>query len=338
MTLYSNFFEQGRKNVLWNGNFDVWPGGDRSAVSLTGATHSAICAVGFKSGAGAYTAEGSNASKPNNDSAYVHKITVTTAESSVDAGDYAGFLIRIEGYDFQAFVGKTATLSFWVRSSVTGTYTVTFRNAARDRTLLKEYTINQADTWEYKTLTLTFDYTGGTWTYTNTNSLDVGWMMLAGSTYQTSTTDSWVSGNYLVSTNQVNAGATIGNTFQVAQCQLELGATASSFEKLPVALLEEVGQRYYFTTDLYLNATQVQTGTANLYASWDFPTHMRTSPTITHPGTNQLWNGTWYNATGLTHSAYTYRCLSIMTRSATGYTVRTACLMLMTEVIADARL
>ena len=338
MTLYSNFFEQGRKNVLWNGNFDVWPGGDVSPVSLTGATHSAICAVGFKSGAGEYTEEGSNASKPNNDSAYVHKITVTTAESSVDTGDYAGFLIRIEGYDFQAFVGKTATLSFWVRSSVTGTYTITFRNAVRDRTLLKEYTIDQADTWEYKTLTLKFDYIGGTWTYTNTNSLDVGWMMLAGATYQTSTTDTWVSGNYLASTNQVNAGATISNTFQVAQCQLELGATASSFEKLPITLLQEMSQRYYFETYLYLNGTQVQTGTGNLYASWDFPSIMRSNPTITHPGSNRLWNGTWYDATGLTHSANSYRCLSIMTRSVTGYTVRTTCLMLMSQVIADARL
>ena len=337
MTLYSDFIEQGRRNVLFNGDFNWWPEGT-GPYTATSETHTALMTVIAKSGAGAYSVTASNTSKPIDDCSYVHKMEVTTAETVVDSGDYALTLTRIEGWDFVPFVGKTATLSFWVRSSVTGTYTVSFRNYVRDRTLLKEYTINQADTWEYKTITLKFDYSGGTWDYTNGMGVDVCWTLLSGATYQTSTTDSWVSGNYLASTNQVNGGATIGNTFQLSMCQLELGSTATEYERLPLASVEEIQNRYYFKVYLYLNATQVQTGTGNAYASWDFASTMRAAPTITHPGTNQMWNGTWYAATGLTHSANTYRCLSIMTRSTTGFTIGTTVLVLMTEVICDARL
>lgn len=337
MTLYSDYIEQGRRNVLFNGNFDRWPGG-LGPYTVDLAEHTALMTVTAKSGGGEYSVTASTSSLPNNNCQYAHKMEVTTAETSVDTGDYALTLTRIEGWDFVPFIGKTATLSFWVRSSVTGTYTVSFRNSSRDRTLLKEYTINQADTWEYKTITLKFDYTGGTWDYTNGMGVDVCWTLLAGATYQSSTTDSWLTGNYLATPNQVNGGATISNTFQLALCQLELGSTATEYENLPVAQRQQLQERYYFEVYLYLNATQVQTGTGNAYASWDFPVTMRTSPTITHPGTNQMWNGTWYDATDLTHSANTYRCLSTMTRNTTGWTVGTTVLMLMTQVICDARL
>lgn len=337
MTLYSDFNEQARRNVLFNGNFLTWPEG-LGPFTVDLAEHTALMAVAAKSGGGEYSVTGSTASKPVDSCHYVHKMEVTTAESVVDTGDYALTVIRVEGYDFVPFIGKTATLSFWVRSSVTGTYTVSFRNYVRDRTLLKEYTINQADTWEYKTITLKFDYSGGTWDYTNGMGLDICWTLLAGATYQSATTDSWLSANYLASTNQVNGGATIGNTFQFAQCQLELGATASEFEQLQPAAHQELAHRYYFDLYLYLNATQVQTGTGNAYVSWDFPVHMRATPTITHPGTNQMWKGTWAAATGLTHSANNYRCLSIMTHTGTGYTIGTTVLVVMSSVIADARL
>lgn len=337
MTLHSSFIRQGRRNVLFNGNFDSW----RWGTSFTNVTtsHTSGMTLFTKSGSGTYNITASTASKPNNMSKYVHKVDVTGAES-VSTGDYAFVIIRVEGYDLLSLMrGGPSTLSFWVRSTATGTYCVNIRNSVADRTFVSEYTINQSDTWEKKSITVNWDFTGGTWEYGTGKALDIGWTICTGATYQTSTTNEWVTGNYLGTPNQVNGASSSSNTFELAQCQFEQGISATPFEKLPHAEIEELMNRYYTSTYLYINGTQIITGTGNLYAAWDFPSHMRASPTMSATGTKQMWAGTWYTATGFQMSANNYRCLNTMQYSGVStYVVRGHGLMLVNPIIADARL
>lgn len=164
---------------------------------------------------------------------YSSKLTVFIPNASLSAGDWTLFSTRIEGYNVNSFGfgkswAKTITLSFWVQSSVTGTYCVAFRNSTIDRSYIAEYTIEVADTPEYKTITIPAD-TAGNWLYNNGVGLRVNWCLGTGTTYQT-TAGSWQAGNFLGSSNQVNWNATTSNTFYLTGVQLEEGTVATEFE------------------------------------------------------------------------------------------------------------
>jgi hypothetical protein len=86
-------------------------------------------------------------------------LTVTSADAAIAAGDYYAFIQRIEGtnirgLDYGLSTAKTVTVSFWVRSSVTGNYSFALTNAAGSRGFPAQYTINVANTWEFKTITI----------------------------------------------------------------------------------------------------------------------------------------------------------------------------------------
>lgn len=334
MTLYSNFLEQGRRNVLFNGNFQSWPEG---VGPITSGDTALMMTFGYNGG-GAFDVTASTTSKPNNNSPYVCKITTNTAKTSYTSTDYVHTFFKVEGYDILPFLGNKATLSFWVRSSVPGIYGVFFRNGSNDSSYVQEFTINAADTWEYKTISLTIDDSIGTWDYGNGLGLSVGFAPALGTTHATSTLGQWITGNYIGTTNQVNFAATAGNTFQISQMQLELGDTATQFEELPFAIFQDTANRYYQSITMYINATSVATGTGNCYASWDFNTTMRTNPTITHIGP-QFWQGSigWGAATGVVQSANTYRCLTTMTRAGASYVIGYGMLMIQSAYM-DARL
>ncbi len=153
------------------------------------------------------------------------KLQVTTADTSIAAGQYSIIVQQMEGYDFYPAVGKPVTVSFWVKAKKTGVYCVAFNNTGSDRTHVKEYTVAVADTWEKKTVTLTMDYSGGTWNYTNGAGLSVLFTAAAGSTYQT-TKNTWQTGNKLATSSQVNALDSTNNYINLAQVKLEVGATA----------------------------------------------------------------------------------------------------------------
>lgn len=156
------------------------------------------------------------------------KVSVTTADASVAAGDVAWMGQNIEGYNFLPLKGQAMTLSFWVRAFVTGTYCVAFQNAANNRSYIATYTINASDTWEQKKITLTHDITG-TWDYTTGVGLSLQWMLMAGTTYQ-STAGTWQGSNVKATSAQTNLYASTSNTWYLTGVQLELGSTASAFE------------------------------------------------------------------------------------------------------------
>lgn len=175
------------------------------------------------------------------------KVTVTTS-GSTSAGNYSYVRQQIEGYNFADLNfgtanARTFTLSFWVKSSLTGTFGGYLGAALNARFRTFSYTINSANTWEYKTVTVSGD-TAGTWDTTNGVGLQVAWSMSCGSTYQ-GATGSWGSSLLLGATGQVNVTETNGATFYITGVQLEAGTVASPFERRDYGRELMMCQRYY---------------------------------------------------------------------------------------------
>jgi len=191
------------------------------------------------------------------------KIDCTTADTSVAAGDWASLVQNVEGLDWaQLNYGrsdaKTITVSFWVKSTKTGTYSFSIRNSAADRYYVAEYTVSSSDTWEKKTITIAGD-TSGTWLITNGIGARLGWSLIIGST-DSASAGSWAAGNKFGSTNQVNFFDNTSNNFLITGVQLEVGSAATEFEHKPYGQVLAECQRYY-------EAIHMNAGTAMWY-SW----------------------------------------------------------------------
>jgi hypothetical protein len=136
----------------------------------------------------------------------------------------------------------TVTLSFWVRSSLTGTFGGSLMNAAFNRSYPFTYTINAANTWEYKTITVAGDTTG-TWLRNNSTGLRLHFGLGVG-TSLSGTAGAWASSTLVSATGAVSVVGTNGATFYVTGCQLERGQTATSFDVLPYTTELALCQRY----------------------------------------------------------------------------------------------
>jgi hypothetical protein len=172
------------------------------------------------------------------------KAAVTTADTSIAAGDLSFIAQTIEGYNFLPLKGKTIYMSFWVKSSLIGTYCVAFRNSASSRSFIKTYTISVANTWELKTMTLTHDPTG-TWDYTNGGGMSVTWTLMSGSSFFAPAADTWYAGSYIAVSGQVNFVGTVSNTFFLSQVQLYEGTTSLDFEGVQIEAELRQCMRYY---------------------------------------------------------------------------------------------
>jgi len=213
-------------------------------------------------------------------------VTSSSAYSLLSS-DYFTLCQRIEGFNtadmmFGTATAATFTLSFWVRSSLTGTFGGLLANHPADRCYLYSYTINAANTWEKKTITVAGDTTG-TWATNNTRGLQVMFCLGAGSSY-VGATGSWSSTYALGPTGQTNVLGTSGATFYITGVQLEKGATATSFDYRPYGTEVFLCQRYFAK----INASTTYTGFGSgLFASTGsaqiflkYPTTMRSAPTI----------------------------------------------------------
>jgi hypothetical protein len=172
--------------------------------------------------------------------------TVATAYT-VTSSDYFIHQQKIEGLNVSDLAWGTAnaqtiTLSFWVRSSLTGTFGGALLNSAANRDYVFSYTINSANTWEQKSITITGDTTG---TWLTTNGIGI-WLRLslgAGSAY-IGAPGSWQTTAYLAPTGQVNVAGTSGATFYITGVQLEVGSSATGFDYRDITTETALCKRY----------------------------------------------------------------------------------------------
>ena len=176
------------------------------------------------------------------------ELDVTTADTSIAAGQIYALHHRIEGFNVNDFgFGKAGTrnftVSFWHKHTKTGTYCVGFTNAVGNRAYPAEYTQTVADTWEQATVTVPVDTTG-TWLATNGLGLLVYFVVSAGSNFY-GTAGAWAAANTFATANQVNALDATSNFFRITGVQLEKGSTATDFDYRPYGTELALCQRYY---------------------------------------------------------------------------------------------
>ena len=219
------------------------------------------------------------------------KISITTAEDSVADNEIFRLLHRIEGQNLQlaswgTSSAKPLTLSFYVRSNVTGTYAVEFRmNAGGNNSLSKNYTINSADTWERKTITFPKN-TSTNFNNANTEGCELGWYLAAGANFSGGSLASDYGAN---ATNTRAAGQTANitssasNTWYITGIQLEVGEQATPFQHRSFGDELARCQRYHYrieadaANDGIIGAMANFNGTSS-YGVFSFPVEMRTAP------------------------------------------------------------
>jgi len=183
---------------------------------------------------------------------FTNSLLVTSLSSyTVGAGEVTGVMHMIEGFNTADFGwgaagAQTVTLSFWVRSSLTGTFGGSLRNSASNRSYPFSYTIIAANTFEYKTITIAGD-TSGTWLTDNGTGLMLYIALGVGATFSASA-GSWQTGNFVSVPSATSVVGTNGATFYITGVQLEAGSVATPFERRPYGTELSLCERYCETS------------------------------------------------------------------------------------------
>ena len=225
-----------------------------------------------------------------------NSIKVTSLSAyTVGSGELFCLQQPIEGYNiadlgFGSASAKTITVSFWVQSSIAGTFGGALNNSGGSRSYPFSYTISSANTWEQKTVTIVGD-TSGTWLTTNGEGLSIFFSLGTGSTLS-GTAGSWSGSTYVSATGATSVVGTNGATFYVTGVQLEKGSTATSFDYRPYGTELQLCQRYFersydigqatgsFTSGARGATSAVATSGAETNG-WAFAVTKRTAPTVT---------------------------------------------------------
>lgn len=272
----------GLKNRIINGDMVISQRNGTSSVTPTTGQYTLDRYAAILSQASKFTVQ-QNAGSVTPPADFTNYLGVTsTSAYSVGTNDFFQIVQAIEGFNI-ADLGwgtanaRTVTLSFWVRSSLTGTFAGAFNNAVNNRSYVFNYTISSANTWEQKTITVAGDTTG-TWGANNGIGINVRFSLGGGSTYQT-TAGSWTAGDYFTSSSATSVVATNGATFYITGVQLERNTTATPFEWLPYSTELALCQRYFQKITDWQIAGGFETTTAiAMYGG--LPVSMRTAPTV----------------------------------------------------------
>jgi hypothetical protein len=230
------------------------------------------------------------------------------AATSLGASDYYLISQKIEGYNIADFGwgtagAQTVTLSFWVRSSLTGTFGGVFTNSAQNRSYPFTYTISAANTWEQKSVTVAGD-TSGTWLTTNGTGLWLLFGLGVGSTFN-GTAGSWSGSTFLSATGATSVVGTNGATFYITGVQLEAGSVATPFERRDYGRELMMCQRYcivYGGTSGYERfGSGPAAATTYSFASLALPVQMRASQSISFSSASHFAVGDGVSNTTITN-------------------------------------
>lgn len=223
--------------------------------------------------------------------------TVTSVDASIVAADRYTFRTDIEGNNVRDFLwgtgdAKTVTFSFWVRSSVTGTYGFGISNSAGNRSYVGQYIISLANTWEQKVITVVGE-NSGTWLTDSGIGVQIRFDLGCGTNFD-GTANAWQAGWFFRASGNTQLISTNGATIDLTGVQLELGSVATSFEYRSFPIELALCQRYYEKSYDLDQAPGTVTGTGTIYipmagasttgiqyATLQFRVHKRTTPTMT---------------------------------------------------------
>ena len=222
--------------------------------------------------------------------------TGITSSSAYAVGASEVFVLnqRIEGFNFAdcqwgTANAKTVTLSFWVYSSLTGTFGGVLQNSAVNRSYPFSYSISTANTWTQVSITVAGDTTG-TWIgATNGTGLIIRWSLGTGSTLS-GTAGSWAGATYYSATGATSVVGTNGATFYITGVQLEVGSSATGFEYVNYQTSLANCQRYFIAYTIG-QVSNSWAANSNQYLSISFPTQMRTAPS------SAIISGSWTGTT-----------------------------------------
>jgi len=295
-----NLIGAGRRNLIINGAMQVWQRG--TSFTSVSANHTFLAdRFAYQEGSAttaAYTVSQSTGPVEHGfDRSF--KIEVTTADTSLAGNQYAQIHYPIEGQDLQQMAKGTSgalpvTMSFWVKSNVTGAYAATLWDAANARQNSAHYTIDASGVWEHKVITYSGDTTG-TIDNDNTEGLAIKFMLSAGADYTGGVegpTSHNTTDNYAAKHSVDFVDAT-GNYWEITGVQLELGKVATPFEHRSYGEELALCQRYYYQVgkesgDYMSNVCFARGGYLDLvYGTVNFPTELRTTPTVGYGGSLQ---------------------------------------------------
>lgn len=204
---------------------------------------------------------------------------------------------------------QPTTLSFVVRSSLTGTFSGSIYNSSANRVYVFSFSIFTANTWEYKMITIPGDTTG-TWLTNNSAGLTIQFNLGNGPSFLSSSTG-WGSTYYAGLTGSQSPGAVSGATFYITGVQLEKGSVATSFDFRSVGQELALCQRYYAVVSGFSGYGYFSGGLASLITTVPLPVTMRAAPTVTITSSGAITAGystAVYGASGL--SAFSYQVIS----------------------------
>lgn len=279
-------------NRIINGDMRIHQRGGTATINATGVTYNLDRWLGRGVGSAGVFTLAQDSESPNGFTKSL-KATVTTADSSPASGSSYRIMQHIEGYNMNDLGWGTSSaqnvmLSFWVRSSITGTFGGGFANGDYNRFRPFSYTISSANTWEKKTVSIPGD-TSGTWSYTNDLGIRLNFSIGAGSS-KVGATSAWGTSSVEGATGQQDLISTNGATFYLTGVKLENGTTATDFEHRTFADELATCHRYYqklggaesLGVGAYTTGSRVDTVVS-------FIQEMRAPPTLTVGSGSNYW-------------------------------------------------
>mgnify|MGYP003334179684 FL=1 len=296
----------GFKNRLINGGMVIDQRNAGASVSNIADSQYTLDRWTFQNNIGNKFSVQQNAGSVTPPAGFKNYLGITSSSAySVAATDFCTLNQVIEGFNTADFAwgtssAQTVTLSFWVRSSLTGTFGGTIGNANQDRNYPFTYTINSANTWEQKSITISGETTGS-WNTTNGVGVRIRFGIGAGTT-RSGTAGSWTSSLVLSATGATSVVGTSGATFYITGVQLEKGSTATSFDYRPYGTELALCQRYYYrlkpaTDNVSIGNVQAYSATGTIGKFFDLPVEMRSAPTcnMSSPSDFSGWNASGAN-------------------------------------------
>jgi hypothetical protein len=278
------------RNLIINGAMQVNQRGAATGITSSGYHGPDRMRIG-PSSHGTYSVSQSTDAPEGFSTSY--KVDCTTADTSLAAGAIVTVDQRIEAQNLQQLSfgssdAKSVTLSFYVKSNLTGVYALNIFSNDAGRTNTLNYTINSADTWQKVELTFVGDTAGSGIANDNGRGLDISWGLAAGSTYTGGSTTGWNVYSSNVTSymrgQAVDIGSSTSNEWLITGIQLEIGDVATAFEHEDIGTTFAKCQRYFQDysgvtgTTLYINGTNEPS--SEVANSRLLPVVMRTSPSV----------------------------------------------------------